>query len=558
MKEFAFPKAVLDQHIAILGKTGSGKTFCAKGLVEHLLNQKRQVCVLDPTSAWWGLRLAADGKGSGFDVVLLGGEHGDIPLSERSGAAVARLVTEQRANVVIDTGGMTVGEYTRWFIDFAGTLYTTIKNPLHLVIDEAHYFMPQSRTLSVDGGKMLHNGNRLMSGGRSRGVRGMMITQRPAKLHKDSLTCADTLIAMRMIAPQDRAAVGDWIDGAGDPAKGKSVLDSLAGLARGEGWVWYPEGGYMERLKFPPIRTFDSSAAPKHGQKAGPTVTAIDLDEVKAAMAEAVREAEANDPKLLKAEVAKLKRELAAKPTTATDPAKLEAEYSRGVADEQRRWMKGLNGYGADLQRHGSATIKVGEALVGLAGAKTDVPKNWHMMEMKPVKASAAISPRPERPPPADGEQSLGRGGLRRMLIALAQRPGLTNSQLGVRAGLSSKSGTFSTYLGRGRANGWIRDEGERRFATEDGLAALGEYEALPEGSALLDYWLAELGNGGASRMLRAYADIYPTGLSNEACGEAAGISPASGTFSTYLGRLRKLELVEGRGEVRASAELFD
>jgi hypothetical protein len=40
--------------------------------------------------------------------------------------------------------------------------------------------------------------------------------------------------------------------------------------------------------------------------------------------------------------------------------------------------------------------------------------------------------------------------------------------------------------------------------------------------------------------------------------GERADISSRSGTFSTYLSKLRGLELVEGRGELRASAELFD
>lgn len=134
------PERSLTQHMAILGKTGSGKTFAAKGIVERLLSDGRQVCVLDPTGAWWGLRLGADGKRAGFDIVLIGGKHADIPLAEKSGAAVARLVTQQHASVVVDTSGFTVGEYTRWFIDFAATLYTTIREPLHLVIDEAHHF----------------------------------------------------------------------------------------------------------------------------------------------------------------------------------------------------------------------------------------------------------------------------------------------------------------------------------------------------------------------------------------------------------------------------------
>lgn len=462
------PERSLTQHMAILGKTGSGKTFAAKGIVERLLSDGRQVCVLDPTGAWWGLRLGADGKRAGFDIVLIGGKHADIPLAERSGAAVARLVTQQHASVVVDTSGFTVGEYTRWFIDFAGTLYTTIREPLHLVIDEAHHFMPQGKAPDVDAGKMIHAGNRLMSGGRSLGIRGIMITQRPAKLHKDSLTCADTLIAMRVVAPQDRDAIQEWIDGCGDPAQGKAVTGSLAGLSRGEGWVWYPEGGYLHRTKFPPIKTYDSSATPEHGSKASPNVGAIDLAEVRAALADAVKEAEANDPKLLRRRI-----------------AELEAAPASGAG-------------------HG----------IG--------------------------------------------GGLRRILIALANRPqGLTNRQIGLRAGLSSQSGTFSTYLSKARSAGWMADRGDVRLITDAGLEALGPFDPLPTGAYLRAYWLNELG-GGAARILQALCDAYPRAMSNEEIGAAAGISHVSGTFSTYMSRLRGLELVSGsRGATTASEELF-
>jgi hypothetical protein len=137
-----------------------------------------------------------------------------------------------------------------------------------------------------------------------------MITQRPQKLHKDSLTSAETLIAMRVIAPHDRRAVQDWIDGcAGED--GDDVIDTLASLPKGEGWVWYPEGNLLQRTKFPAIRTFDSSATPMDGAPvANPKGAAtINLDEVRAALADAVKEAQANDPKLLRAEIARLRAE---------------------------------------------------------------------------------------------------------------------------------------------------------------------------------------------------------------------------------------------------------
>lgn len=439
MTASVIPSASLDQHMAILGKTGSGKTYTAKGAVEQLVRAHRQTCVLDPTGAWWGLRLAADGKGRGFDVVLLGGAHADIPLAERSGAAVARLVTEQGASVVIDTSGFKVGEYTRWFIDFAGTLYTSIRAPLHLVIDEAHYFMPQSgggSKLDADAAKMLHAGNRLMSGGRSRGVRGMLITQRPAKLHKDSLTCADTLIAMRVMAPQDRQAIKDWIDGAGDPAKGKAVLDSLASLKRGEGWVWYPEGGHLERVMFPKIETYDSSAAPVHGAKAGPKVAEIKLDEIKGAMAEAVREAEANDPKLLRKKIAELEAELRKKPgaVKADHSADAGKMVERATAEGMGKVQRALQPLVKQLRivaEFGPKRVQAIEGLIAAYRADAEqLERTWAAIDelarskATPSVDTPAVSTKPVIParsvnrPPADaGPSPNGRSG-----VSAAQR----------------------------------------------------------------------------------------------------------------------------------------
>jgi hypothetical protein len=149
-------------------------------------------------------------------------------------------------------------------------------------------------------------------------------------------------------------------------------------------------------------------------------------------------------------------------------------------------------------------------------------------------------------------------GGLRRMLVALAQRSPLSKRQLGVRAGLSSTSGTFGTYLARLRTNGWIDGQGDSITITADGLQSLGQYDPLPEGEDLLRYWVNELGESGAARMLSVLADVYPRALSKEELGARAGIAPTSGTFGTYLAKLRTLELAEGRGEIRASKEFFE
>jgi len=337
------PEAALAQHIAVLGKTGSGKSFAAKAaIVEPALAAARRVGIVDPTSAWWGLRSSRDGKSPGFPILVLGGDHGDLPLPALGGAAVARLLVEQGVNLIADTKHLTIGERTRWFIDFAGTISRINRTPLHLVIDEAHNFAPQGKVPDPDTGKMLHAANTLASGGRSLGIRLTMITQRPAKLHKDSLTCADTLIAMRVLAPQDRLAVEDWIKGCGNIAQGKEVLNSLASLQRGEGWVWYPEGGHLARSKFPQIMTFDSSATPKDGHAvATPKGAAeIDLSEIQGALADAVKQAAANDPKALRAKIAALERDLKKGHDAGPTPewrAEYEAAHARDTAAAYER-----------------------------------------------------------------------------------------------------------------------------------------------------------------------------------------------------------------------------
>ena len=83
---FRIPDQAMAQHMAILGKTGSGKTYAAKGLVERLIEAGRRVCVLDPTDAWWGLRSGTDGVRPGLPVVIFGGDHADVPITEHAGS----------------------------------------------------------------------------------------------------------------------------------------------------------------------------------------------------------------------------------------------------------------------------------------------------------------------------------------------------------------------------------------------------------------------------------------------------------------------------------------
>ena len=317
------PAEALKNHIGIIGKTGSGKTFAAKGIVENLLDAGERVCIVDPASAWWGLKSKASGKAGAYRVVIFGGDHADLPLGAVHGEAIAEIVATSNTPAIIDTSLMKVGERTRFFTDFANELLRKNKGPLHLFIDECHLFMPQGRVADPQSGNMLHAANNLISLGRSKGLRVTLISQRPAKVHKDSLTQIETMIAMRLIAPQDRRAVEDWIADQADQQKGRDIIASLPSLSKGQGWVWAPELGILKKVTFPRIKTFDSGSTPEgFGDSNGPVLAAIDMATISTKLVAIKEEAEANDPVKLKAKIRELEKGRAAPvPAKADDKA---------------------------------------------------------------------------------------------------------------------------------------------------------------------------------------------------------------------------------------------
>ena len=556
------PAAAIAQHIAVLGKTGSGKTYAAKGIVEGLLESRRQVCIIDPTGAWWGLRSSADGKAAGYPVLVLGGDHGDLPLPALGGEAVARLIVEQGASLIADTSHMGVGERSRWFTGFATAIYRTIKSPLHLVLDEAHVFAPQGKVPDPETGKMLHAANALASGGRSRGIRLMMITQRPAKLHKDSLTCADTLIAMRMIAPQDREAVEAWILGCGDKAKGREVLDSLANLTKGEGWAWFPEGGFLQRGTFPRITTFDSSATPEDGQavKAPKHAAEIDLASIREALAEAVKEAEANDPKLLKAELARLRAELAkagkAAPAT-IDPGERERieSQARGralsafvpVHKQMLLSVQDIESQVGTLRAmHSSLGTLIESAAAKQSPARPVPSLNGHAPR-NGVKEHPRIIPKSIPREPSEGISR----PQQKLLDALAwfecaglNAPSRTN--VAAWANVSPRSSGFEKNVSTLRTAGLISYPGEGLLAlTEEGRASADSGSIPPTLAALHAAWLQSPALSGPQRkLLGILIDAYPGGLDRESLAKSADVSALSSGFEKNVSTLSGLDLV--------------
>jgi hypothetical protein len=554
-ENLTLPADAVTQTFAILAKRGAGKTYTASVLAEELLKAKQQVLIVDPTGAWWGLRASADGRSEGFPILVAGGDHADIPLDEHAGETMAQAAAD-RFSAVLDLSGFRKGQSMRFMTGFLEALYRLNRLPCHVIVDEADTFAPQR--LFGDEARVCGAMEDLVKKGRIRGLGCTLITQRPAVLNKNVLTQCESLFALRMTHPKDIDAIREWVGVHSTPDEAAAVIESLPSLPIGEAWFWSP--GWMQTIKRVKIRardTFDSSATPKAGERrrSPKQLAEIDLNSLGEQIKAAAEQAKQNDPRELRRQLADAQAELkklSAAPQAKVERVEVPALKTAELARAEKlidRLFKALGEFSAAREQLAAVHERFAAAV-----AKVKAPAPISPARVVP---QIPIKPPTERAaPPAGGEDKIG-GGLSRMLIALAQRPqGLSARQLGVRAGLSSGSGTFGTYLARARVAGWIAGDRERLQITEMGLSALGPYDPLPAGAALLAYWLRELG-GGEARMLQALADVYPRAISKTELGEAAGLSAGSGTFGTYLSRLRTLELAEGRNEIRASEELF-
>lgn len=556
---FPIPAKALQAHIAILGKTGSGKTVAAKGMVEGLLDAGSRACAIDPTGVWYGLRLTESGKRAAYPVVIFGGPHGDVALSANHGEAIAEIIGTSSTSAVIDTSLMRVSERTRFFADFADALVRKNKGPLHLVIDEAHLFMPQGKVADPQSGLMLHAANNLVSLGRSRGLRITIISQRPAKVHKDSLTQIETLIAMRLIAPQDRNAVEAWIKDNADDAKGAEIIGSLAMLKTGEAWLWAPELGVLDRIKFPKNRTFDSSRAPE-GSDSGPSLTPIDLASVNERLATIEAETKVNDPKTLKAEIARLKSEAAkaAKAQPSADAAAIKAAHDEGFrqgeAETAPIWFRRGAEAVVEAMKDSVSKFTLGAFLT----EKLAVWKHIGALPAVPSKPAPVVQrAQITRPVRTTATRSNGHlpPGERAVLIAAAQFDGIEREQLTILTGY--KRSSRDAYIQRLREKGLVELQGSQIIATADGAAALpSDYEPLPTGVDLQAYWLARLPEG-ERRILGIFIDNYPKFVARTTLDDLTGYARSS--RDAYLQRMKAKRLWEGDGSsVRASEALFE
>jgi len=550
------PEHLLRQGLAIVGRTGSGKTYAAKGLAEPILASNLPACIVDPTGAWWGLRLTQDGQAaSDMEIAVLGGDHRDIGIESGQGTIVGRLVGEGRLpRVIVDISHFSNHEAVRFLTDFFEELYRVNRSPLYLVLDEADMMAPQSplpETRRLQGAV-----NKIVRRGRIRGFRPILITQRPQVIDKSVLSQIDTLIAMKLTAPQDRKAILDWFKGHAGVEDPQEIVAQLPSLSVGSGFIWSPEAGLLQKTAFPPITTFDSSRAPTDGASV-PGISPLremDIDFAAAALAPG-----AEAPPSGHTASASGRR-----PSPGGDAAARKGSYGESVAREEGyaagRQDGYLEGREAGLAEGFRTAVERMIAELSILEPCADdaaSPAQRQKANGEP-EGPAASMPRQSRPArkamdaPHDASERADAGAVRlnsaarKMLAVLDTDPPVRRSwrQVATLAGLRARGGHFNTGRKALLEQGLVLAEGDLIRIAKPGSNAPSPGH---DPAALLSMWTRSL-SGAAPKILSALVELGGTASRMEIA-ERLQLAPRGGYWNTGWKELCDNGLVEEGGD---------
>jgi uncharacterized protein len=597
-RNLELPSDAVTQSIAFLGRKGSGKSYASSKLAELMLDIGAQIVVLDPVGIWYGLRLNPAKTGpSGYDIPVLGGLHGDIPLEATAGALIADLVVDRGISVVLDVSQFeSDADKARFAEAFGARFFFRQKqrpSAVHLFLEECQEFVPQNPQRGEE--RMLHVYTRTMKIGRNFGIGMSLISQRPQEVNKKVLNMCELLLAFQATGIQERQVIEKWAVDRGVDEDAESLSKRLPFLEVGTAHAWSPQWLQIaEDIHILKKKTADVSSTPKVGDapiEAKP-LGAIDLEQLQKAMATQIEKAKAEDPKELHKTITRLERELRETKTgngngkAHSDPAEISRAVNAAIANVAQR-------YSREFERRRSV---VNTSLVGLSGNLRTIADRLHEAaiefakpidepDIAPLASSTAVvhdAPRSPRtstavaaapaPKTRDGfiPQSTPRGGEsasdigrtpQRMLGALRFYESLgispiTRSRVAGFVGISADTGTFRNYLSQLRKAGYIIDALDDMVALNAAGRAVATDEGLPQSRAELHrMWLAKLGTTPA-KMLQLLIDTYPDSMSRPALARMCNIDHTTGTFRNYLSQLRVLGLIIDQGDdVKASED---
>jgi len=212
----------LTKHMAIVGKTGGGKSYTATVALEQMILHKNMtIIIIDRHGEFGALK----------DVPELSEF---VVLQDSNSYAVPTIddVYHEGKCTVISVNNISGDMMKEWVVQqIAHILFENRKvgniGSFLLVLDEAHTWIPQR------GGAICKDVlNSIVAEGRKFGIGVMMLTQRPAKLDKNAFSQCDSDVVLQLVNVNDLKAVGTSVEGVG-----KDELGQIQRLGVGEALV---------------------------------------------------------------------------------------------------------------------------------------------------------------------------------------------------------------------------------------------------------------------------------------------------------------------------------
>jgi hydroxymethylpyrimidine pyrophosphatase-like HAD family hydrolase len=207
--------ALRGRNVLLAGEPGSGKSWLAGLLCEHLILEHYSVCVIDPEGDYAPL--------AALPGVLVLGADGPPCLQDLRG-----ILRFPETSVVIDLSTTPLDarlEYVPALLKVVADVRRESGLPHRIVVDEAHYFLDHPEVLrSLDMALASY----------------MLVTYQASRLEPRVLGSADVVLVTREADPGEVRALRSILGGAGSEAEwqqalGALAIDEAALLGRGSG-----------------------------------------------------------------------------------------------------------------------------------------------------------------------------------------------------------------------------------------------------------------------------------------------------------------------------------
>lgn len=247
-------------RIALIGESGSGKSWTMALIAEQAIAQGLQVMIIDPHGEYWTFAEKFPG------VVVIGGDNADLPLAED---AIDVYAEAYRQGKILDfnlkevfTDEEVYGRLVERILRQLWKVQVNEAQPAIWIMEEAHLECPQEKSADVMRRVGLVKG--IATGGRKFGVLLILGTQRPAELHKTPLSQCWLRVFGKLTEKLDRDAVKDYMRPLNP--------DALKSLVTGEFYVY---GWAAEPFK----TTITSERLTRHGAET-PLIAPIERGEI--------------------------------------------------------------------------------------------------------------------------------------------------------------------------------------------------------------------------------------------------------------------------------------